>query len=178
MVGNRPMSPTEKPKESLAEALQRVYPELRSVSETATEPVFLVGGAVRDLLLGRGRADIDLVVEGDAAALAVRLGADVVSHERFATAKVSLDGHEIDIATARTERYQHPGSLPVVEPAAGVEASPALAEEILAFCRDKLAKYKTPKSIDFIAEMPRDPNGKLYKRKLRDPYWVGRERKI
>ena len=66
----------------------------------------------------------------------------------------------------------------VVEPAAGVPASPALADEILAFCRDKLAKYKTPKSIDFIAEMPRDPNGKLYKRKLRDPYWVGRERKI
>ncbi len=43
---------------------------------------------------------------------------------------------------------------------------------------DKLAKYKTPRSIDFIAEMPRDPNGKLYKRKLRDPYWAGRERAI
>ena len=66
----------------------------------------------------------------------------------------------------------------VVEPAAGVDPSPGLGEEILAFCRDKLAKYKTPKSIDFIAEMPRDPNGKLYKRKLRDPYWAGRERKI
>jgi tRNA nucleotidyltransferase (CCA-adding enzyme) len=122
MVGNRPMSTAEKPKESLAEALQRVYPELRSVREAATEPVFLAGGAVRDLLLGRGRADIDLVVEGDAAALAARLGADVVSHERFATAKVSLDGHEVDIATARTESYPHPGSLPVVEPATAVEA--------------------------------------------------------
>ncbi len=122
MVGNRPMSTAEKPKESLAEALQRVYPELRSVREAATEPVFLVGGAVRDLLLGRGRADIDIVVEGDAAALAARLGGDVVSHERFATAKVSLDGHEVDIATARTESYPHPGSLPVVAPAAGVEA--------------------------------------------------------
>jgi tRNA nucleotidyltransferase (CCA-adding enzyme) len=122
MVGNRPMSTAEKPKESLAEALQRVYPELRSVHEAATEPVFLVGGAVRDLLLGRGRADIDIVVEGDAAALAARLGADVVSHERFATAKVSLDGHEVDIATARTESYPHPGALPAIEPAAGVEA--------------------------------------------------------
>jgi tRNA nucleotidyltransferase (CCA-adding enzyme) len=122
MVGNRPMSTAEKPKESLAEALQRVYPELGAVREAATEPVFLVGGAVRDLLLGRGRVDIDLVVEGDAAALASRLGADVVSHERFATAKVSLDGHEIDLATARTESYPRPGSLPVIEPAAGVEA--------------------------------------------------------
>jgi tRNA nucleotidyltransferase (CCA-adding enzyme) len=116
------MSTAEKPKESLAEALQRVYPELDLVRELANEPVYLVGGAVRDLLLGRGRADIDIVVEGDAAALASRLGADVVSHDRFATAKVSLDGHEVDIATARTEIYPHPGSLPEVEPAAQIEA--------------------------------------------------------
>jgi long-chain acyl-CoA synthetase len=66
----------------------------------------------------------------------------------------------------------------VVEPEAGVEASPQLAEEILTFCSDKLAKFKTPRSIDFIDEMPRDPNGKLYKRKLRDPYWEGRARAI
>jgi tRNA nucleotidyltransferase (CCA-adding enzyme) len=116
------MSTARTPKESLAEALQRVYPELDAVREAATEPVYLVGGAVRDLLLGRGRADIDIVVEGDAAALASQLGADVVSHDRFATAKVSLDGHEVDIATARTESYPHPGSLPVVEPAARIEA--------------------------------------------------------
>ena len=122
MVGNRPMTSAEEPKESLAEALQRVYPELDLVRELAGEPVYLVGGAVRDLLLGRGRADIDIVVEGDAAALASRLGADVVSHDRFATAKVSLDGHEVDIAAARTESYPHPGSLPVVEPAAQIEA--------------------------------------------------------
>jgi long-chain acyl-CoA synthetase len=66
----------------------------------------------------------------------------------------------------------------VIEPADGVEAGPALAEEILAFCADKLARFKTPRSIDFVEEMPRDPNGKLYKRKLRDPYWEGRERAI
>jgi long-chain acyl-CoA synthetase len=39
-----------------------------------------------------------------------------------------------------------------------------------------LAKFKTPKSIDFTDTMPRDPNGKLYKRKLRDPYWEGRDK--
>ena len=66
----------------------------------------------------------------------------------------------------------------VVEPVEGVEGGAALAEEILGFCADKLAKYKTPRSIDFILEMPRDPNGKLYKRKLRDPYWEGQERAI
>jgi long-chain acyl-CoA synthetase len=66
----------------------------------------------------------------------------------------------------------------VIEPAPGVEPSPALAQEILDFCLKHAAKYKCPKTIDFIVNMPRDPNGKLYKRKLRDPYWQGRERAI
>jgi long-chain acyl-CoA synthetase len=66
----------------------------------------------------------------------------------------------------------------VVEPADGVTAGPALEAEILAWCEGRLARYKTPKSIDFVPELPRDPNGKLYKRKLRDPYWEGRERAI
>ncbi len=66
----------------------------------------------------------------------------------------------------------------VVEPAAGIEPSDELAGEILAFCEGRLAKFKTPRSIDFTDDMPRDPNGKLYKRKLRDPYWEGRERVI
>jgi tRNA nucleotidyltransferase (CCA-adding enzyme) len=107
-----------KPIEDLATALESAYPELAVVRERAAdEPVYLVGGAVRDLLLGRGRADIDLVVEGDAAALAKRLGAGAIAHERFATAKVRLDGHEVDIAAARTETYAQPGALPEVEPA-------------------------------------------------------------
>ena len=66
----------------------------------------------------------------------------------------------------------------VVEPAAGVKGGPELEADILAWCQGRLAKYKTPKSIDFVDELPRDPNGKLYKRKLRDPYWAGRERAI
>ena len=66
----------------------------------------------------------------------------------------------------------------VVEPVDGVQPSPELADEILAYCDGRLAKFKTPKTIDFTEEMPRDPNGKLYKRKLRDPYWEGRERAI
>jgi long-chain acyl-CoA synthetase len=66
----------------------------------------------------------------------------------------------------------------VVQPVDGVEASEALAADILAFCQGRLAKFKTPKSVDFTDDMPRDPNGKLYKRKLRDPYWEGRQRAI
>jgi long-chain acyl-CoA synthetase len=66
----------------------------------------------------------------------------------------------------------------VVEPAVGAVPGPALAAEILAFCREQLAGFKHPKTIDFTEALPRDPNGKLYKRKLRDPYWQGRDRAI
>jgi tRNA nucleotidyltransferase (CCA-adding enzyme) len=102
----------------LGEALHATYPELAAIAAAAgIRPVYLVGGAVRDLLLGHGRSDIDLVVLGDAATLAAELGAEVVEHERFATAKVRLDGHEVDIATARAETYPQPGALPEVDPA-------------------------------------------------------------
>ncbi|WP_084962038.1 acyl-CoA synthetase [Thermoactinospora rubra] len=66
----------------------------------------------------------------------------------------------------------------VVEPAPGVAPGPELAREILASLEGRLARMKWPKSIDFIDEMPREPNGKLLKRKLRDPYWAGRDRAI
>jgi long-chain acyl-CoA synthetase len=68
--------------------------------------------------------------------------------------------------------------LAVVEPAPGAAPGPELAAEILDFCRARLAHYKCPRAIEFAASLPRDPNGKLYKRKLRDPYWEGRERRI
>jgi tRNA nucleotidyltransferase (CCA-adding enzyme) len=109
--------------DNLAEALSSAYPELDAVHDLAGgKPVYLVGGAVRDLLLGRGRADIDLVIEGDAAALAARLGGIVTEHERFATVKARLGEHEVDIATARAETYPRPGALPEVEPTAGIAA--------------------------------------------------------
>jgi tRNA nucleotidyltransferase (CCA-adding enzyme) len=84
-------------------------------------PVYLVGGAVRDLLLGRTRADLDFAVEGDAAVLGRRLGGDVRAHERFATATVEVDGGHLDFATARSETYPHPGALPEVRPASLAE---------------------------------------------------------
>ena len=106
----------------LAAALRHAHPELEAVRKQAEEPVYLVGGAVRDLLLGRPRADVDLAVVGDAAALAERLGGAAVEHERFGTVKVEVEGHEIDIATARSESYPRPGALPVVAPAEDIEA--------------------------------------------------------
>jgi long-chain acyl-CoA synthetase len=66
----------------------------------------------------------------------------------------------------------------VVEPAATAEPGDALTQELLAFLAGRVAKFKLPRTIDYVAELPRDPNGKLYKRKLRDPYWAGRDRAI
>jgi long-chain acyl-CoA synthetase len=66
----------------------------------------------------------------------------------------------------------------VVELAPGIAPSAGLVEELRAHCLEQLAKHKCPRTIDFIDALPRDPSGKLYKRKLRDPYWQGRERQI
>ncbi|MDV6014151.1 acyl-CoA synthetase [Haloechinothrix sp. LS1_15] len=66
----------------------------------------------------------------------------------------------------------------VVQPAPGVSPSEELTGELLEHARGRLAKFKLPRSIDYLDELPRDPNGKLYKRKLRDPYWQERERAI
>jgi tRNA nucleotidyltransferase (CCA-adding enzyme) len=85
---------------------------------------FLVGGGVRDVLRSTvlERADLDIVVEGDGLALAralgAELGASVVEHVRFLTASIRRpSGERIDVATARSERYEAPGALPLVMPA-------------------------------------------------------------
>jgi long-chain acyl-CoA synthetase len=66
----------------------------------------------------------------------------------------------------------------VVQPADGVEAGPELEEDLRAFANERMASYKRPRTIEFTNEMPRDPSGKLFKRKLRDPHWVGVDRAI
>ena len=82
----------------------------------AEPPVHLVGGAVRDLLRGGLPRDLDLVVEGDPAALLAALRGEVAAHERFGTASVVVDGRRYDVVRARAESYPRPGSLPEVRP--------------------------------------------------------------
>jgi long-chain acyl-CoA synthetase len=57
-------------------------------------------------------------------------------------------------------------------------AGKALEQELIAFCREQLSAIKCPRSIDFQAELPRHPTGKLYKRLLRDKYWAGHGSKL
>jgi len=82
--------------------------------------LYLVGGCVRDLLLGSGHVDVDCVVEGDGAAFAVRFarkhGWRCVTHRRFGTATLEgPEGFKVDVASARRETYENPGALPRVE---------------------------------------------------------------
>jgi tRNA nucleotidyltransferase (CCA-adding enzyme) len=83
----------------------------------ADEPVHLVGGAVRDLLLQRRPRELDVVVEGDVDAAAARLGDEVTAHDRFGTARVNVGDCAFDLVRARAETYAHPGALPDVRPA-------------------------------------------------------------
>jgi fatty-acyl-CoA synthase len=55
---------------------------------------------------------------------------------------------------------------------------PGLESELIRYCRERLAAYKCPRTVDFVDDLPRDPNGKLYKRLLRDRYWAGHDSRI
>lgn len=112
MPGSREIDPTGLPE--LLDSLAGIE-ALRSLAEKV--PAYLVGGVVRDLLLARPRLDIDVVIEGDVAALAAAPGFVLESGGRFLTGTLSLDGAEIDIAQARAETYPQPGALPEVTPA-------------------------------------------------------------
>jgi tRNA nucleotidyltransferase (CCA-adding enzyme) len=115
-------------RQEISRQLAEMVPEpmlslLRQAAEAAQAlgyALYIVGGFVRDLLLDRPNLDIDLVVEGDAIALARALsrqmGGRVRSHQRFGTAKWILnDSESLDFVTARTEFYAHPTALPQIE---------------------------------------------------------------
>ena len=103
--------------ESLGQARDALDGVVEVRAKLPGRETWLVGGAVRDLLLGGTRADLDIVVEGDAAEVAALLGAEPRAHERFGTASVELAGVRVDVARARRETYVRPGALPDVEPA-------------------------------------------------------------
>jgi tRNA nucleotidyltransferase (CCA-adding enzyme) len=116
---------TKRPAVSLSDELanlERLAPVFEAVAalSEAYEGVYLVGGTVRDILLGERSFDVDIAVEGDAIALAQSLadalGGRVRAHEKFGTAVVVYaQGERVDVVTARTEFYDAPAALPAVE---------------------------------------------------------------
>ncbi len=119
-----------RPALSLLPRLERQLPretlgllhQIGLAAESIGARAYAVGGFVRDFLLGRESAELDIVVEGDGLALARRLaselGSSLVVHATFQTASLEGGGGvRIDVATAREERYREPGALPEVRPA-------------------------------------------------------------
>jgi len=112
--------------ESLNADQLRLLERVREEAAREGRPFYLVGGSVRDLLLGRRLNDFDLIVEGDAIplarSLAARYGGEVTAHTRFRTAKWFLpeklrtDHPFLDLISARSEAYKHPAALPTVKP--------------------------------------------------------------
>lgn len=105
--------------DKLPEEIQRLIHIAIEIADRNSIPAYLVGGFVRDLILGVKNLDLDIVVEGDgirfAEEFAYRLKARVIRHKRFGTATILLEsGQKIDIASARQETYPEPASLPVV----------------------------------------------------------------
>jgi tRNA nucleotidyltransferase (CCA-adding enzyme) len=101
----------------------RLHPggsELLALAQQHGGSVELVGGAVRDIMLGQRPRELDVIVDSDlqqlADALASRLGGEVTHHERFGTAVVRWAHASIDLATMRAESYPYPGALPEVRP--------------------------------------------------------------
>lgn len=119
-------------RERLPAAVVDLLVRVGELSQARKQRICLVGGAVRDLFMGRTNLDLDLVVDGDALELAgelAKLGklsgiADegvqgrVTLHRRFGTAKFRWDDLTIDLAMARSETYDRPGALPTVQPGA------------------------------------------------------------
>jgi len=75
------------------------------------------------------------------------------------------------MAKAVVAAFRDAGFADLTVLARNAAAGPALAESLMGYCRDHLAHYKCPRSVDFVAELPRLPTGKLLKRRLRDRYW-------
>lgn len=93
--------------------------EMGDFASSKNETIYVVGGFVRDILLGKWSNDVDVVIEGDGVSFsnefALKKGVECRVHPEFKTATLFFDGISIDVATARTEYYEMPGALPKVE---------------------------------------------------------------
>jgi tRNA nucleotidyltransferase (CCA-adding enzyme) len=104
----------------LPQQLLELAKDISGQAAKQEQRIYLVGGVVRDLLLGYPNFDLDLVVEGDAVKLAQQVAetskAKLLAHHRFGTAKLRYENFTLDLATARKETYDRPGALPAVTP--------------------------------------------------------------
>jgi long-chain acyl-CoA synthetase len=111
---------------------------------------------------------IDMIISGGANIYPAEVEAALLADDRIADATV--------IGVPDDEWGEQVRAI--VELRAGVPADGSTAGSIIAGCRERIAHYKCPRAVDFVDALPRLPNGKVEKRRLRDPFWVGRENAI
>jgi tRNA nucleotidyltransferase (CCA-adding enzyme) len=114
--------------EAIPTGQARIFERIAQTAANRGQALHLVGGPVRDLLLGRPIRDLDLLVEEDARVLGEavvrahpQLELRLESHARFGTLRLGSGDAELDVARTRRERYEKPGALPEVEPGSLVE---------------------------------------------------------
>ena len=120
-----------------------------------------------DYLFLTGRS-ADLIISGGVNIYPVEVDGVLLQHPAVA-----------DVATVgvpNTDWGEEVRAVVQVKP--GIDPSPELAAELVAFVRDRLAHYKCPRSVDFSEVLPRHDSGKIYRRLVRDPYWAGRDKQI
>jgi long-chain acyl-CoA synthetase len=110
----------------------------------------------------------DMIISGGANVYPAEIEAEIIMHPKVA---------DVAVFGIPDEDWGEQIKA-VVQPAPGAEPGNDLANEILASLDGKLARMKWPMSIDFAEQLPRDPSGKLLKRRLRDPYWAGQTSKV
>jgi long-chain acyl-CoA synthetase len=111
----------------------------------------------------------DMIISGGVNIYPAEIESAMISHPRIADVAV--------FGVPNPEWGEEVKAVVELQPGA-VNDADAIRADILNFLSGRIARYKLPKTIDFMDALPRDPNGKLYKRRLRDPYWVGKERAI
>jgi long-chain acyl-CoA synthetase len=110
----------------------------------------------------------DMIISGGSNIYPAEIEAEIIMHPKVAD--VAVFGIPDDEWGEQVKA--------VVQPADGAQPGPELAAEIIGSLDGRLARMKWPRSVDFVDEMPRDPSGKLHKRRLREPYWAGQDRAI
>lgn len=111
---------------------------------------------------------IDMIISGGVNIYPAEIEAVLVNHPRVVDAAVFGIPHEEFGEEVKAAIELNEGEVPSGE----------IVEELIAHCKEHLASFKAPRSIDFLEQMPRNPTGKLMKRVLRDKYWEGMDRKI
>lgn len=110
---------------TLSPEVRELIRKVSRIAKLRGQKLYLVGGIVRDLMLDKTSSDLDFSLESDALSLARSVGDKmrqrVVTYAQFGTATIKFNDIQLDIATARTETYSHPGALPEVKPASIVE---------------------------------------------------------